>query len=152
MRTASAIVLQRSYCWRRRKKNVIDDICAVLTWPHSLSLNIQTLVVFYDYHKRGNQKRESWQNLIISERHKTRQFICQRSCQLDVFSVWPLSPHNAEIFVCKRWRSKGYFQFEVIIHDLFAQFCSAVLWVYSHYSYFSASVGGPSSDVRIWRL
>ena len=74
-----------------------------------------------------------------------------------------LSPYNAEIFVYKPWKQKGFFQFEIIINVLFSSFCFIwipMLWMYGHCQFFNSFSGEivfrrqilTFTDVRIWRL
>ena len=52
-----------------------------------------------------------------------------------------LNPYNAEIFVYKAWRSKGFFQFKIIINVLVSSFWVIwipMLWVYDLYKYFNS--------------
>ena len=65
-----------------------------------------------------------------------------------------LNSYNAEIFLYKPWRPKGFSQFEVIINVLAGLFCfilTPMLWVYGHYKCLSLSVQGLTLDVKIWR-
>ena len=66
-------------------------------------------------------------------------------------------------FLHKLWRSKGLFQFEIIINVLVSTFWFIwipMLWVYGRYKYFYSHSAGSdfrhqnmtSTDVRFWRL
>ena len=46
------------------------------------------------------------------------------------------NPYDAEIFVHKLWRLKGFFQFDVVINVLVSSFTFEYLWVYTHDKYF----------------
>ena len=79
-----------------------------------------------------------------------------RSCRV----VLTLTTLN---FVCKPWKPKGIFPFEIIINVLVSSFCFIwipMLWVCGHYEYFKSFSAGivfrrqnlTSVDVRFWRL
>ena len=62
------------------------------------------------------------------------------------------NPYSAEIFLCKPWRPKGFFQFEIIINVLVSSFCFIyipMLRVYGYYYCLILLVQGPSLDVKI---
>ena len=65
------------------------------------------------------------------------------------------NPYNSEIFLHKPCWLNFFFQFEIIINVSVGSFrfiWIPMLWVYSHYTYFTLSVRGSNLDARIWRL
>ena len=82
----------------------------------------------------------------ISEIYNHYLIICSKHSLKIVFTTgqWHINlPLNAEIFLYKPWRSKGYFQSEIIIN----------VQVPASFEYlcygFTLSVRGSTSDVRI---
>ena len=80
-----------------------------------------------------------------------------------VISRIRVNPSGAEIFLNKQWRSKVFFQFDILINILVSFFRSIwipMLWVYGQSKYFYFYSAGivfsrqnlPSRDVRFWRL
>ena len=50
-----------------------------------------------------------------------------------------INRYAAEILLCKRWRPKAFFQFEIILNVLVSCFrliSIPMLWVYGHYIYY----------------
>ena len=78
-------------------------------------------------------------------------------------SVLYPNPYSAELILYKTWRSKGLFQFEILINVLASSSCFiwiSMLWVYGQYKYFNSSSAGTvfirqnltSTDVRFWHM
>ena len=74
-----------------------------------------------------------------------------------------INSYNAEIFLYKSWRPKGFSRFEIIRNVSVSSFCFIwipMLWVYGHYKLFNSFSAGTdfrrqnltSKDVRFWRL
>ena len=62
------------------------------------------------------------------------------------------NPYNADIFLYKPWRPKGFVQFQIIINVLVSSFWRILipmLRVHGHYKYFALSMRGLYLDVTI---
>ena len=109
-----AAILSRHKSWMNAGLSLVYDVGQTLNqhWVNVLCLlgtqsSQQDLRLIYISH--------SFRNMSLSQRH--------------------FNTENAEIYLYKTWRQKGYFQFEIIMNVLVSSFrfiWIPMLWVYDH--------------------
>ena len=100
------------------------------------------------------RKYRPWSGSLLSG------YVSVQWCIPAIIALNPCYSYNAHIFLCKRWKPKGFFQFEIIIVSSFCFIWIPMLWVYGHYNLFystsewfdfSSDRQGSNFESCVWR-